>query len=128
MDYVWYAHESAHSVECVCMCARACCMSHYSMSLRKLELHVLYIHACIHAEDPPPPPPHPLSLSFSPSIYHASTGPSALGMRCVERGRERERAGEEGAKGTWGGREINFVPPHRCTLKMHIHFHTLKMH
>lgn len=60
-------------------------------------LGCIYIHACMYAsmQRHPPPTPHSLpprpflSLSFPPSlsIYHASIGLSASGMRCGERGR-----------------------------------------
>lgn len=64
------------------------------------------MHVCIHAETP--------SIPLSLSIYHASIGLSASGMRCGERGRGRR---------VHVGKRNKFSPP---TLKMHIHFHTLK--
>ena len=68
------------------------------------------MHACMH------PCRDPLHVALPPSlsIYHASIGLSASGMRCGERGR--------GAGYMVGGGN-KFSPP---TLKMHIHFHTLK--
>lgn len=79
------------------------------------------MHACMHPCrdpfhlslslcDPPSLPPSLHSLS----IYHASIGLSASGMRCGERGR---------GEGYMGRNRNKFSPP---ILKMHIHFHTLK--
>lgn len=112
MDYVWYAHESMHSWVCVCMCVR--CVWLHSVCLGGQAEWGVYtsMHACVYASMQRPLPS--LSLPPSLSIYHASIGLSASGMRCGERGR---------GEGYMGRNRNKFSPP---ILKMHIHFHTLK--
>lgn len=70
------------------------------------------MHACMH----PCRDPLHFSALLPPllSIYHASIGLSASGMRWGERGR---------GEGYMGRKRNKFSTP---TLKMHIHFHTLK--
>lgn len=76
-------------IHCVCV-SYAQLFQH--MSGRSGGGGCIYIRACMYAsmQGPFPPPPHPpLHHSFLPSlsIYHASIGLSASGMRCGERGR-----------------------------------------
>lgn len=110
MDYVWYAHESMHSLR-VCV-VRTTFPAYvweelgwgWGWAVWGVHIHPC-MHVCVHAGTLPPTSPHPpLHHSFLPSlsIYHASIGLSASGMRCGERGR---------GEGYTGRNRNKFSPP-----------------